>query len=291
MGKTTGIAWTDHTFNPWWGCNKVSRGCDDCYADTQATFYGYNGNTKPVIWGPPHDTPRRLFGANHFTEPLMWNSTAKARGERELVFSGSMCDVFELHPDVTESRNLLFSLIEKTGYLDWLLLTKRPQMIRAMVPPHWLLGEWPRNAWIGTTAEDQATFDIRWPHLAEIREAPVRFISHEPALGPLDLLGHPSHPLGCEGVEGCEPKLNWVITGGLSGKNYKADAMEDRWALDVRDQCKGVAAFFFKQHSAFRSGQGPELDGRLYHEWPVVPGVPGALGGVRKAHLESLVTA
>jgi protein gp37 len=222
MGETTGIAWTDSTFNPWVGCTKVSAACDHCYAETWSRRTGH-----PELWRGE----RRRTSASNWQQPLKWNRKAVADGVRRRVFCASLADVFD--NQVPERwRDDLWHRIAQTPQLDWLLLTKRPQNIRKMLPdprigtPAWNNG-W-ANVWLGTTAEDQPHFNDRWRHLREI-PARVRFISYEPALGPLSL-----------------PRSNqpdWVIVGGESGGH--ARPFDLTWARAVRDECKseGIACF------------------------------------------------
>jgi hypothetical protein len=113
------IEWTDYTFNPWWGCERVSPGCAHCYADTLAIRYGHR------IWGKDHGF--RFFGDKHWDEPLKWAARAERDGVRRRVFCASMADVFEERPSSTSTGSrLLFDLIEETPHLDWQILTKRP---------------------------------------------------------------------------------------------------------------------------------------------------------------------
>jgi len=141
-----------------------------------------------------------------------------------------MSDVFEDHPEVAEQRTRLWSLIEQTPALDWLLLTKRPENIRAMVPRGWL-EEPQQNVWFGTSVEDQRRASERIPLLIDVPAA-VHFLSCEPLLEAL-----PALPLS--GIE-------WLIVGGESGPG--ARAMQAAWAFDLRLQCqKAGVAFFFKQ--------------------------------------------
>ena len=122
MGVETKIAWTDHTFNPWWGCVKVSPGCANCYAETFAKRTGH------AVWGA--ETDRRFFGDKHWAEPVKWNLAAAKAGVRRRVFCGSMCDVFEgPRPLLDDWRDQLWTLIRYTPNLDWLLLTKRPESL------------------------------------------------------------------------------------------------------------------------------------------------------------------
>jgi protein gp37 len=270
MGIVTNISWARATWSGWWGCNHVSPGCDHCYMDTLVHRWGWGGEKQPEIMGPPRETTRRLFGAKHWTEPLMWNSQAKARNERWPVFP-SMCDPFEFHPLLNEPRQMWWDLILKTDYLDWQLLTKRPQLIHKMVPPEWLEpGGWPRNGWLGVTAEDQEWWDRRVPIITghAYRDVPVIFVSYEPALGRVDPHFDWMHPQALARL--------WIICGGESGAGYRP--MEEEWALHMRDECaKYGVVFHFKQHSGFRAGMGPRLEGVIHHAMPHVDGVPGVL--------------
>jgi protein gp37 len=137
--------------------------------------------------------------------------------------------------DLDEHRARLWDLIEQTPHLDWMLLTKRPENMARMAPARW--GDrWPDNIWAGCTAEDQQAFNERVRHLVAFSAA-VRFISYEPALGPLDL----------DGAAGIDAEdLDLVICGGESG--HGARPMHPDWARAVRDQCQRAGvAFHFKQ--------------------------------------------
>jgi len=222
MGKHSKIEWTHHTFNPWWGCTKVSEACKHCYAETWARRVGKD------VWGPRAE--RRFFGDLHWKQPLIWNQEAEAVGVRKRVFCASMSDVFEDRQELQEHRARLFDLICRTPHLDWLLLTKRPENVsRLMGCSH----DWPGNAWLGTTVESQTRAEERIPHLVET-PAIVRFVSVEPLLGPLNL----SAWLG--------NVVTWVIAGGESGG--KARPSHPDWFRSLRDQCTGSGvAFHFKQ--------------------------------------------
>ena len=234
MAKNSRIEWTNHTFNPWWGCVKVSPACKHCYAEAWSKRVGQN------VWGPKSD--RRFFGDKHWAEPLKWNIEAAKSGERLRVFCASMADIFEDREGLEEWRVKLWALIEATSHLDWLLLTKRPERIAANVP--WTTN-WPGNVWIGTTVESQEWADERLPYLARLPAA-VRFISAEPLLGPLDLrpwLGG---------------TLDWVIAGGESGP--KARPSSPAWFRNVMNQCmEADVAFHFKQWGDWAPGQGINL--------------------------------
>lgn len=225
MGQNSKIEWTRHTFNPWWGCEKVSPACKHCYAETWAQRLGLE------LWGPKAD--RRFFSEHHWREPLKWNAAAVASGDRPRVFCASMADVFEARNDLDPWRNKLWGLIEATPHLDWLLLSKRPENISSVSP--WT-NKWPRNVWIGTTVETQECADVRVQHILELPAA-VRFLSCEPLLENIDLRDWLS-PTG--------RGINWVIAGGESGP--KARPMNPAWAESLRDQCEAArVAFHFKQ--------------------------------------------
>jgi protein gp37 len=227
MGEKTGIAWADHTFNPWWGCMKVSPGCVHCYAETLAHRYGHE------VWGP--DGVRRFFGDRHWAEPMAWWRRAVKDGVRRRVFCGSMCDVFEDLPGLYGQRARLFELIEATPDLDWLLLTKRPENIVGMTPGDF--GNWP-NVWIGTSVEDQRRADVRVPHLLRVPAA-IHFLSIEPLLGPIDLWRVNEADVASPSV--CE--IDWAIIGGESGP--LARPMDLAWARTLLGQCReaGIVPF------------------------------------------------
>lgn len=231
MAEQTNIAWCDHTFNPVLGCAKVSPGCANCYAETLAKRFGQ------AVWGP--NAPRRMMSAAYWKKPLAWHRKAMRDGVRRRVFCGSMCDIFEDHPTVSRERAKLWRLIAETPWLDWLLLTKRPQrMVYASMPASWEFRGWP-NVWLGTSIESN---DHVWraKELVAVSAA-VRFISYEPALGPLDKLD----------LTG----IHWIIYGGESGPGH-------------RDRCRAAGVkFFFKQRSGARPGMG-DLDGELIREFP-----------------------
>lgn len=226
MAKNSQIEWTHHTFNPWWGCAKVSPACDNCYAELWAKRVGHQ------IWGT--GAPRRLFNEAHWREPLVWNEEARLTGHRARVFCASMADVFERRAELNGERKRLWALIQETPWLDWLLLTKRPQNIESMVP--WT-DNWPQNVWLGTSVENQTFAERRLPILLRHRAA-VRFLSCEPLLGPLDL-----RPWFKK--KGLNP-IDWVIAGGESGPNSRP--MHPDWPTSLLQQCKDqLVAFHFKQ--------------------------------------------
>lgn len=252
MGKDSSIEWTDHTFNPWWGCAKVSPGCEHCYAETWAKRVGAK------VWGAK--TARRFFSEKHWDEPLKWNEDAKAMRRRPRVFCASMADVFEDRDDLNPWRDKLWKLIGLTERLDWLLLTKRPQNVEKM--SIWKDG-WPKNVWLGTTVEDQARANERLPYLLK-HNATRRFLSCEPLIGAVDLTQW-------IGTKDFFP-IDWVIAGGESGAN--ARPMLPSWARTLRDQCKNAnVPFHFKQWGHWAPAKTPvERESKVQTFWDDVTG-------------------
>jgi protein gp37 len=238
MGKDSRIEWTHHTFNPWWGCVKVSPACKHCYAEAWAKRVGLE------VWGAR--TSRRFFSDAHWREPLKWNRDAAVAGERRRVFCASMADVFEPRHDLNAWRERLWPLIEATPFLDWLLLTKRPEYVGDCVP--WGR-RWPPNVWLGTTVENQHWAEKRLPILVEY-PAVVRFASCEPLLGALDLR---------RWLRLAPRRLDWVIAGGESG--HKARPMNPSWVRALRDECtRARVPFHFKQWGHWRPDDCTEAD-------------------------------
>jgi len=226
MAKNSHIEWTHHTFNPWWGCKKVSAACDNCYAELWAKRMGHQ------LWGTK--APRRFFGDKHWQEPLRWNDEAGLTNTRERVFCASMADVFERRADLNKERARLWLLIEATPNLDWLLLTKRPQNIERLVP--WR-DNWPTNVWLGASVENQTVAEKRLPFLLR-NAAAVRFLSCEPLLGHLNLRPWFKR-------RGLHP-IDWIIAGGESGGNSRP--MHPDWVVDLSSQCEEFKVpFHFKQ--------------------------------------------
>ncbi|HRX79441.1 MAG TPA: DUF5131 family protein, partial [Pirellulaceae bacterium] len=128
MATKTQIAWTDHTFNIAWGCWKISPGCANCYAEAMADHgqraYRQDGEVVGV-WGK--DAPRRTFGDNHWKQPAKWNRQAHREGRRHKVFCSSMTDVFLDDRVIAAELAKLWPVIRSTPWLDWQLLTKRPE--------------------------------------------------------------------------------------------------------------------------------------------------------------------
>ena len=269
MAENTKIEWTDHTFNPWEGCQKVGPGCDHCYAETRNARFA--GGTA-INWGP--GAPRRRTSASNWALPKRWNAQSDTfmaqHGRRQRVFCASLADVFDNAVD-PQWRADLFALIAATPNLDWLLLTKRIGNVRGMLaelahgndPDLSLLDMMPLpNVWLGATVVNQEEADRDIPKLLAVPAA-KRFLSIEPLLGTIDLglcdcdKGSVAGPGGAGGVT-C-PKcsgtggrmLDWVIVGGESGPG--ARPIHPDWARSIRDQCElaGVP-FLFKQWGEWR---------------------------------------
>jgi protein gp37 len=259
MGEKTGITWCHHTFNPWWVCTNVSRGCDRCYAEDLAHRLG-------LAWGK--DAPRLFFNEKHWGEPLKWNQKAVEAKARRRVFCGSMCDILDTWTGgqplfsgknaepwwmsgppalrvygldmavvkasgtwLDAARQLLWALIEATPQLDWLLLTKRPQSYASMLPQRWL--QQPRrNVWIMTTVESPE-YLWRLETIAKIPAA-VHGVSWEPALAYVDFKPFAQ-----------VPNL-WVIGGGESCAGCRP--FDLAWARLVRNDCRVIGVpYFLKQ--------------------------------------------
>jgi Bacteriophage protein gp37 len=289
MGLKTGISWTNSSFNPWIGCAKVSAGCEFCYAMRDNTRHHW------AIWGP-RGTRVRTSESN-WKKPLTWNRAAEKSKKPHFVFCASLADVFEsftggvitsigalVDSSLDVWRKQLFALMEATPYLTWLVLTKRIENVKEMVPANWLLGAWPKNVWIGTTIENQRMAEQRLLYLLSL-PAPVRFVSVEPMLDHVDLnrvrVG-PAIDKGERYFSALSPDMNtgayrpehmvdWVICGGESGVDFRPVEVDD--VLFLRDQCVAAGVdFFFKQWGGATKIDGhwggEELDGEIWHERP-----------------------
>lgn len=221
MAELSKIEWTESTFNPWIGCTKVSPGCLHCYAESDSKRRGW------AEWGK--GKKRKHTAEDMWKQPLKWNREAAASQRRRRVFCASLADVFDEEVQ-TEWREELWQLIKNTPHLDWLLLTKRPQNFRAMLPKDWGAG-W-SNVCLMTSVEDQ----LRISRIDHLIDTPSRFraLSVEPLLGPIRFA-----PASLK-------KLDWIIVGGESGPH--ARPMHPQWVRNVRDQCeKAGVKFLFKQ--------------------------------------------
>lgn len=250
MGRTTGIEWTDSTWNPIRGCTRVSEGCRWCYAESVAARFSgpgrpYEGLAKfALVNGAPEArwTGELRFIEKHLDDPIRWKKPTR-------IFVNSMSDLF--HPGVTfEWLAKIFDVMARAPQHTYQILTKRPQrMLETLlaggdpdVAPTFektYSQPWPpKNWWFGVSIEDQKTANERIPILAKC-PARTKFVSYEPALGPVDLAVACVDPVTLA-------EIDWVICGGESGSH--ARPMDPQWARDVRDLCDDLGTpFFFKQ--------------------------------------------
>lgn len=235
MSAGTKIEWTEATWNPVTGCDRVSPGCDNCYAERIATRFG-----RPFI-GEVQLHPARL------DIPLRWRKPRR-------VFVNSVSDLF--HPDVPdEFIERVFFTMGAAPRHTFQVLTKRPQRMAKLLDEafrHRLVQEhglssayrtWPLpNVWLGVSVENQRYADLRIPHLLATPAA-VRFLSVEPMLGPVRLDERDIiDDVALDEFVG----VDWVIVGGESGPG--ARPMDPQWGRDVRDQCTAAGVpYFFKQ--------------------------------------------
>ena len=250
MNKSA-IEWTDATRNPASGCTKVSQGCKNCYAERITNRFGGKGAFDKIVLHP---------------ERLDWPLRVR---KPKKIFVNSMADLF--HEQVPEEfAGHVFATMARCPQHTFQILTKRPEIMLDLIgnaEARWgpfqdaatLKGDipdWPLlNVWLGISAENQETFDARWPYLRDTPAA-VRFVSYEPALGPLDVAAG----LPRQGDGGVKPPLHWLIAGGESGP--KARPAHPDWFRKVRDQCSEVSIpFFFKQWGEW-----------LWHETYAIPG-------------------
>jgi protein gp37 len=247
MGAVTKIEWCDHTFNPWWGCTQVSPLCDRCYAMMlDARWHGRSH------WGP--GAPRRQFDDGHWRQPVKWDRSASAAGQRRRVFCASMADVFDNEVDHA-LRDRLWLLIRQTRHLDWILLTKRIGNAPRMLPDDW--GNGYPNVWIIISA-DQSGIARDGPKLLDI-PAMVHGVSIQPQLAPVRL-------------GDLALRLQWVINGGESGAGARPFHLE--WARDLVAECGHAGTPIFVQRlggNPFEKGQRVRLGhhaGADLSEWP-----------------------
>lgn len=246
MGENTNISWTDNTFNPWEGCQKVAPGCDNCYAEARDQRF-----TGGQLWGP--GAVRRVMSDSNWSKPMRWQRQAEARGVPIKVFCGSLCDWAD-NKAPEGQRDRLWAIIRETPMLQWQLLTKRATNIEKYLPKDW--GDGYPNVWLGVTVEDRKHGLPRIDVVIEIPAA-VRFLSIEPMLedlGDIDLSG-----------------IHWVIVGGESGPN--ARRMNTSWVIRVHRHCREQSVpFFFKQWGGRKDKGGCLLGGDEIKQWPITTG-------------------
>lgn len=217
MAETTGISWTEKTWNPWRGCQRISPGCKNCYMFAEQKRYGKDPSVvvRTKTWG----------------DPLKWQRQAAKDGKTEMVSTCSWSDWFISEAD--EWRAEAWEVVKRTPNLNYQILTKRAGRIKDHLPPDW--GQGYPNAWLGVSVEDRK---YGLPRIDLLRGIPaaVRFLSVEPqleGLGKIDLAG-----------------IHWVIVGGESSNRGSCEARPFNlaWARSLRDQCRAAGvAFFFKQ--------------------------------------------
>lgn len=246
MGEETEISWCDATFNGWIGCSKISPACDHCYAARD------NERRKWVEgWGP--GVPRRRTSPANWKLPIRWNKKAALTGTRPRVFCSSLADVFDNEvPD--EWRRDLWSLIEDTPNLRWILLTKRIGNAPKMIPWAWQNGHWPGHVGLMATIVNQDEWNRDYLKLDAWQSyAPWIGVSIEPILGHIDI---------------GQARPDWIITGMESGPNRRPPDFDA--VRSLRDQCaeRGIA-FHHKQNGGLRGKDGGcLLDGVEHKHFP-----------------------
>jgi protein gp37 len=238
MADNTAIEWTDATWNPVTGCNKISAGCDHCYAETLAErFRGKHGH----YFENGFDLTLR---PDKLTLPLRWKRPRR-------IFVNSMSDLF--HKEIPKAYiDAVFDTMEKAHWHTYQVLTKRSSLLQKFINDRYRGRPAPRHIWLGVSVEDEKA-ETRIAHLQEVN-AGIRFLSIEPLIAPvgkLNLFG-----------------IDWVIVGGESGPG--ARPMHPAWVRDIRDQCQAAGVpFFFKQWGGVhKKAAGAELDGREWREFP-----------------------
>lgn len=243
MAENSKIEWTDHTFNPWIGCTKVSPACDDCYAaDMMDNWLGR------VRWGAGEDRSRT--GQSNWAQPLKWDRAAAKAGRIDTVFCLSLGDIWDNEVDPLWRRDT-FAVMEQTPHLIYLLLSKRIGNAEKMCDP--MAGNpcLPRNAALGSTMENQEVYDrdrMKLKRAGEVLGALFTFASIEPMLSPVILDSNAP---------------DWIICGGESGRTPRE--MNPQWARDLRDaSARFGRAFFFKQ----MTGKKPIPDDLMVRQFP-----------------------
>lgn len=256
MSDKTKIEWADTTWNPITGCEPISEGCENCYAKRMAKRLAGR-------FGYPKDNPFQpgVFHADKLGQPLHWKKPRR-------IFVCSMSDLFHEEGMAQDVFGVL-SIISRCPQHTFLILTKRPENIPFFCEFTGI--HFPKNLWLGVTAENQKTADERIPELLRI-PAPVRFVSVEPMLEKMNIEDYlwseydkasMSNQMtsNMEGLR--KDKLDWVICGAETGPGKRP--MNDSWAWDLFLQCQNAdVPFFFKKDS----GGNHELNGKICEEYP-----------------------
>ena len=244
MAAGTGIEWTEATWNPTTGCDRISAGCDNCYALALAKRLKAMGQAKYQHDGDPR-TSGPGFGLTIHPDaldlPYTWTG-------RRIVFVNSMSDLFHARVPLSFVRDV-FAVIADTPQHTYQVLTKRSSRLRKVSDKL----DWPPNLWMGVSVENRdALFRV-----GDLRAVPsaVRFLSCEPLLGPLE-------GLDLDGI-------GWVIAGGESGPGRRP--LNPDWIISIRDCCldRGVPFFFKQWGGRTPKAGGRELDGRYWDQMPV----------------------
>ena len=238
MSDRSTIEWTDATWNPVTGCTKITRGCDNCYAERFAERWR-------GIKGHPYEQGFELRQwPSRLNQPSRWRKP-------RMVFVNSMSDLF--HKRVERSFiDKVFDTMESADRHTYQILTKRSSLMRNYLRRRYAGTSAPQHIWCGVSVEDSAT-TVRIKHLQQA-PATVRFLSLEPLLGPIEHID----------LEG----ISWVIVGGESGP--KARPPRPEWVCQLRDLCaREHVAFFFKQWGGVTSkAGGRQLEGTEHNAMP-----------------------
>ncbi|SMC99254.1 DUF5131 family protein [Kibdelosporangium aridum] len=244
MSDRSAIEWTEATWNPTTGCDRVSAGCDNCYALALAKRLKAMGAEKYQTDGDPRTSGPGFGVSLHeatLKQPYRWRNP-------RVVFVNSMSDLFHAKVPVSFVRRV-FEVIADTPQHTYQVLTKRATRLRKLADQL----DWPANLWMGVSVESSSQLG----RVDELRAVPaaVRFLSCEPLLGPLT---------GLE-LNG----IGWVITGGESGPD--ARPVDPAWVRDIRDACQDARVPFFHKQWGGRTPKsgGRELDGRIWNEMPI----------------------
>lgn len=234
MGSLTKIEWTGSTWNPLTGCDKISPGCLNCYAERMSARLKAMGQPNYVngFALTTHESALTL--------PLQWKKP-------QAIFVNSMSDLFHKDVEVDFIRRA-FEVMREASWHRFQVLTKRSERLLELDP----ILDWAPNIWMGVSIENDS-YRFRADHLRQTRAA-VKFLSMEPLLGPV-------HHLDLSGID-------WVIVGGESG--IGARPMRPEWVTDIRDQClRADVPFFFKQWGGVNKKKaGRMLEGRAWDEMP-----------------------
>jgi protein gp37 len=248
MASRSAIEWTEVTWNPTTGCDRISPGCDHCYALTLARRLKAMGQPKYQNDGDPRTSGpgfRITMHASALVQPYTWPG-------RRVVFVNSMSDLFHARVPLSFVRQV-FGVIADTPQHTYQVLTKRSSRLRRVAASM----DWPPNLWMGVSVEDAA--QLR--RVDDLRSVPagIRFLSCEPLLGPLD-------GLDLAGI-------GWVIAGGESGPGHRP--VDPAWVTGIRDRCAaGQVPFFFKQWGGRTPKDGGrELDGSTWSQMPALDAV------------------